>query len=177
MSARPSRVATPSSPLVGKIKDKRRAWYPVGVLAAQSNRPVTEIVGWIESGELRGFHSSNGWLVHRDQLDTWRELCAKPREWAVYNRMNRVLDEYPDLRPLYDEMNQAALARTYDKERHDLAKAAWAAALNERGIRLEFGSSSVGFGDGYGTPDPLEPGFGRIDHNRYSSAAEMEADV
>lgn len=173
--SRPARVATPSRSPVGKVADKRRKWYPVDLLASQSMRPVSQIVGWLESGKLRGFNSSNGWIVHRDQLDVWRELCRTQPAANVYRSMHQLLSDHPDLEPLHQAMRDATLAPSFDPKRLDRAKAAWERALAERGIRLEFGQVSIGHA-GHDIADPGEPGFEPIDRHRYGSEFEMNGE-
>lgn len=76
-------TASSANPLVGKVKDQRRKWYPIELLARQGLRDVREIFDWIEAGKLKAHRGRNGWIVHRDQLDVWRELCAtEPRRDA-----------------------------------------------------------------------------------------------
>lgn len=68
----------------------------------------------------------------------------------IYTKVFDVLRDYPDLRPIHEELRSAPVARDYSKERHDAALQAWQGALAERGIRLEFRSGSV---VGYGATD------------------------
>jgi hypothetical protein len=173
-----TRPATPSNPLVGEIKDQRRRWYPVELLAQQGLRTVAEIVGWIEAGKLRGHNGSNGWIVHLDQLDTWRELCkTEPRvEPTVFRTMRALLDAHPDLRPLYDERRAAAFGQRYDFARHLEARRVWDAALRERGIGLQFGHPGFGFA-GRDVPDFDEAGFDPVDRHRADIPSQQGEDA
>lgn len=165
-------VAT-SSKKVAPIKDQRRKWYPVTLLAQQSLRTVNEIVGWIEDGKLSGFHGDNGWVVHRDQLPVWSELCKTEPRANHYRNLGKLLQDHPDLRPLHEARGRAALARDFDPKKLDRAKAAWAKALADRHITLEFGRPDIGFA-GLDVPDPDEPGFRPFDRQKYGSAVEEQ---
>lgn len=165
-------VAT-SSKKATPITDKRRKWYSVTLLAQQANRSVDEIVGWIESGKLRGFKGSSGWLVHQDQMDTWRELCKTQPSANRYGNLAKLLNDWPALRPFHEARGRAALARPFDPKKLDQAKAAWDKALAERHITFEPGRPDFGFAP-HEVPDPDEPGFKPVDRNRYGSAAEEQ---
>ena len=175
MSARRAPVATSKAGMLTKpIVDRRRKWYPVTLLAQQGLRTVEEIVGWIEAGKLRGFNGSNGWVVHRDQLPVWSELCKTEPSANRYTSIAKLLADHPDLRAVHEAMNKAVWATPYDPKKHDRAKADWQRALADRQITLEFGRSDIGFGAGFSVPDADEPGFQPIDHNRYGDAAEEQ---
>lgn len=167
-------VATPSKPLSGKIPDRRRKWYPVEVLASQGNRSVDEIVRWIESGELKGFNSENGWIVHRDQLDAWRELCARPK--PVFTTLRALLDAYPELREVRARMSSAIFAKpSYTPVAHRDALNDWNEALLRLGVVFQpSDGGGIGFHAGLELPDPDEPGFQPIDRNRFDAAQQQE---
>ena len=69
------------NPITGEPKnaverrlDARRKEYPVSLLARQSMRPITEIVGWIKAGKLKGYLRGKSWFVPQEAMDRWREL-------------------------------------------------------------------------------------------------------
>lgn len=179
LNTRRSPVAT-SSKKATPITDKRRKWYSVLLLAAQSSRSVDEIVGWIEAGELKGFLGRSGWVVHRDQLDVWRELCKRPvapaAEPKVFTSMAELLMTHPELRLIQEEMSAAIFAKpSYDKARHEAAKQRWDEVLEQLGISLVTRKPSLGFGGSYVVPDPDEPGFQPIDINTAAPWTEEQA--
>lgn len=61
-------------------KVRRNRDRPASQLAEQSLRPVEELIGWLESGQLRGYKNEYGeWMVWGSQLDRWRELLKESR--------------------------------------------------------------------------------------------------
>lgn len=75
-------TVTPTDPISGRKKSApKKRWQrdqPVSVLAAQSMRPVEELIGWIEAGKLRAKRSATGeWMVWGSELPKWRELLAE----------------------------------------------------------------------------------------------------
>jgi hypothetical protein len=176
-----SPVATSKAGMLTKpLTDKRRKWYPVELLAQQAVRPVDQIVAWCESGKLKGFNSSSGWIVHRDQIEVWHQLCnTEPAvEEQVFRNLHQLFVAHPDLEPLWNACQAATWRKPYNAALHEAVKQDWKSALATRHITLQFSRPDIGFGAGFTVPDADEPGFQPIDRQRYGSAAEeQEADT